>query len=83
MRALSNFDFVRDAIHRHWRAYACAPLRVIISPETYYEVCADHDVRKYLIVGPGELEKIHGVPICVLPGATPRLMRFDGVIEEM
>lgn len=83
MKQLSDFEFVRDAIHRHWKAYRCKPLRVILSPETNREVCANALAIRYCSVEPGGMATIHGVPIYVLPGATPRLMRFDGVIEEM
>jgi hypothetical protein len=84
MRQMTGMSFIADAIHSHITAHGSSPLRVEISPQTFWSI-------KHELVALGMLPRtgtpdtptIHGVPIGVIRGCPPRLISQTGEVEEI
>ena len=82
MKKLTSLQFVINAIARHCRDCRCSPARVIVSPECYRDMCHDGGAHARMCFV-GGVPTVCEVPISEIPGATPRLVRWDGAVEEM
>ena len=83
MKQLTALEFVIDAINRHYVAHGCRPMRVQVSPEFFREMCCAASAAQLILICCGEMPTVCGVQIDEVPGILPRLIRFDGVTEDM
>jgi hypothetical protein len=83
LQRYTALKFVIDAIMRHRTLYGQYPRCIQLSPEARDAVRADPSIHGYLSIDPLCRERICSVPIEEIPGIAPRLVRFDGVAEDM
>lgn len=83
MKSMTTFEFVVDGMRRHHVRYGRPAIRLEMSPPAHMDLLSDIRVRALVTVGGRFETQFNGVPLLAVPGAVPRLVRFDGEVEEI